>query len=319
MKVVWEPLQACYAGDAARGSVSSSKSPTYYVFILHINLKYVKKIKRHGFRLDAIVYPEVNLSHENRAPTTQLQTVRIPMDTCKARGHPLCPLQIEVLGDQAHDAPGLPTTVNEKSTGLRRSSMQGTIYRRVKHHCNGSPLWVRLPNPTPKAVTCSTCGRNIATEKELRYDASWWAGGKKRGRSFARKHDAQRHLATVIQEVHEGSWQPTRTKIMGGVFDEWLKHIDSKRHKGLLKPSTHLSYRGTLEQHLRPAFGSYRSDQLTAQVLEAWERKAAESSKPKTHNNRLGTLRVALAWAREQRYLKHDPMQGIRTRPCAED
>ena len=203
--------------------------------------------------------------------------------------------------------------------------MQGTIYRRVKHHCNGTPRWVRLPNPTPKTVTCPACGRNLTTEKEVRYDASWWGGGKKRGKSFSRKHDAQRHLAKAIQEVHDGSWQPARARSMNGVFDQWLEHIDSKLHKSLLKRSTHLSYRGTLEQHLRPAFGSYRSDQLTAQVVQAWERRAAENSKPKTHNNRLGTLRVALVWAREQRYIRHDPMQGIRParvpkveQPCLE-
>ena len=203
--------------------------------------------------------------------------------------------------------------------------MQGTIYRRVKHICQGEHIWTRLPNPTPQRFACKTCGRNLTTEKEVRYDASWWGGGKKRGKSFTRRHDAQRHLATAIKEVHEGVWQQTRTKTMKDVFDEWLKHIDSKLHKGLIKPSTHLSYLGTLKQHLRPAFGSYRSDQLTSQVVQAWEARAAENAKPKTHNNRVGVLRVALVWAREQRFLKHDPMQWIKParvprveQPCLE-
>ena len=50
--------------------------------------------------------------------------------------------------------------------------MQGTIYKRVKHQCaKGQPQWVRLPNPTPKVLPCSNCGRNLTTEKDVRYDA----------------------------------------------------------------------------------------------------------------------------------------------------
>ena len=69
--------------------------------------------------------------------------------------------------------------------------MQGTIYKRVRHECKTEkPRWVRLPNPTPKVLPCSNCGRNLTTEKVVRYDASWWALGKKRSKSFPRKHDA---------------------------------------------------------------------------------------------------------------------------------
>ena len=138
--------------------------------------------------------------------------------------------------------------------------MQGTIYRRVKHACNGQPHWVRLPNPTPKVLPCSNCGRNLTTEKVVRYDASWWALGKKRSKSFPRKHDAQRHLTGVVQATHEGTYQPTRAVTMGAVFDDWLVHLDGKRHKGLLKHSTLLSYHAILKKYLRPAFGAYRSD-----------------------------------------------------------
>ena len=207
--------------------------------------------------------------------------------------------------------------------------MQGTIYRRVRHTCNGNgngkPQWVRLPNPTPGTVPCRACGRDLTNEKEVRYDAVWWALGKKRSKSFTRKHDAQRSLAAAVNETHEGTYQHTRVATMNTVFDAWLSHIDSKRHKGLLKPSTHLSYQGILKQHLRPTFGAYRSDRLTAQVVQAWESRAAEVMQAKTFNNVLAVLRAILAWAREQRYLANDPMQGIRParvtrteQPCLE-
>ena len=99
---------------------------------------------------------------------------------------------------------------------------------------------------------------------------------------------------------------------MGAVFDDWLVHLDGKRHKGLLKHSTLLSYHAILKKYLRPAFGAYRSDRLTSQVVHQWESRAAESMQPKTLNNVVAVLRVLLSWAREQQYLAHDPMQGIR-------
>ena len=190
--------------------------------------------------------------------------------------------------------------------------MQGTIYRRVKHACNGQPHWVRLPNPTPKVLPCSNCGRNLTTEKVVRYDASWWALGKKRSKSFPRKHDAQRHLTGVVQATHEGTYQPTRAVTMGAVFDDWLVHLDGKRHKGLLKHSTLLSYRGILEKYLRPAFGAIRSDRLTSQVVISWESRLAETLAPKTLNNVVTTMRGLLSWAREQQFLAHDPMATIK-------
>ena len=191
--------------------------------------------------------------------------------------------------------------------------MQGTIYKRVRHQCKTEkPRWVRLPNPTPKVVSCSTCGSNLTTEKDVRYDASWWALGKKRSKSFPRKHDAQRHLTGVVQATHEGTYQPTRAVTMGAVFDAWREHLDGKRHKGLLKHSTLLSYRGILEKYLRPAFGAIRSDRLTSQVVISWESRLAETLAPKTLNNVVTTMRGLLSWAREQQFLAHDPMATIK-------
>ena len=85
-----------------------------------------------------------------------------------------------------------------------------------------------------------------------------------------------------------------------------------KRHKGLLKHSTLLSYRGILEKYLRPAFGAIRSDRLTSQVVISWESRLAETLAPKTLNNVVTTMRGLLSWAREQQFLAHDPMATIK-------
>ena len=158
--------------------------------------------------------------------------------------------------------------------------MQGTIYKRVKHQCaTGKPRWVRLPNPLPKKTfPCPTCGSHLTTGKETRYDCSWWAGGKKRSKTFATKHDVTRFLATVVVETHNGTYQQTRPVAMNVVFDEWQKHLDVKLQQGRLKPSTKKAYLSMLRKHLRPAFGTCRSDKLTVNVVQEWEPGAPRRS-----------------------------------------
>ena len=105
--------------------------------------------------------------------------------------------------------------------------MQGTVYKRVKHKCTTEkPRWIRLPNPIPKAFPCSTCGGNLTKEKETRYDCSWWAGGKKRSKTFLGKHDATRFLASVVTETHNGTYLQTRAVTMSVVFDEWVSRAE---------------------------------------------------------------------------------------------
>ena len=201
--------------------------------------------------------------------------------------------------------------------------MRGTIYKRVRHQCaEGKPRWVRLPNPNPKMLPCATCGSNLTKGKETRYDCSWWAGGKKRSKTFATKHAASRFLTSVVKETQEGTYQQTRRVSMSEVFSEWEKHLLMRRQQGLLKFSSLKSYRSVLHRHLDPAFGAYRSDRFTVDVVQAWERRCASTLGDKgqtarSFNHRLAVLRSVVAWARGpgQRYLAHDPLVGIKTLP----
>jgi integrase len=74
--------------------------------------------------------------------------------------------------------------------------------------------------------------------------------------------------------------------------------------------------------HINPAFGSVRSDQLTPHVFAKWSRERANDIEdgelaPKTYNNLVNLLSVILAWARHpaQRYLAHDPLEGVKRLP----
>ena len=201
--------------------------------------------------------------------------------------------------------------------------MQGSIFKRVQHVCGkGKPRWVRLPNPTPKTLPCPECGANLIKERETRYDCFWRTNGKLRSKTVATKHDATRFLATVVTETHNGTYQQTRPVTMNVVFDEWEKHLDVKLQQGRLKPSTKKAYLSMLRKHLRPAFGTCRSDRLSEHVVLEWERRyaallAAGTVTGKYYNNLRGTLNVVLTWARQrgQRYLAHNPLTDIKPVP----
>ena len=203
--------------------------------------------------------------------------------------------------------------------------MQGTIYKRVRHQCAaGKPRWMRLPNPTPKTLPCPTCGSNLTKEKETRYDCSWWSGGAQRSRTFSKKHDATRFLASVVTENHNGTHLQTRAVAMSVVFDEWEKNLDVRLQQGRIKPSTRKTYRSIVKKNLQPSFGRCPSDQLTENVVQEWERRCAAALADGTisgkyYNTVLTTLRVVLSWARGrgQRYLTHDPTSELRPVPVA--
>ena len=109
---------------------------------------------------------------------------------------------------------------------------------------------------------------------------------------------------------------------MNAVFDEWQKHLDVKLQQGRLKPSTRKAYACMLRKHLRPGFGTCRSDQLSDDIVLDWERRYAArladgTVSAKYYNNLRGTLSVVLTWARQrgQRYLTHDPLTDIKPVP----
>ena len=201
--------------------------------------------------------------------------------------------------------------------------MQGSIFKRVQHVCEkGKPRWVRLPNPTPRSVPCPECGANLPKEKKTRYDCFWRTNGKLCSKTVDTKHAATRFLTTVVAETHNGTYQQTRPITMNAVFDEWEKHLDVKLQQGRLKPSTKKAYTSILRKHLRPGFGTCRSDRLSEQGVLEWERRyaallAAGSMSARHYNNILITFRVLLKWARQrgQKFLSHDPLTDMKPVP----
>ena len=153
----------------------------------------------------------------------------------------------------------------------------------------------------------------------VRYMCVWREpDGKQKTKRFRRKKDAARYRAKMIGDVHDGTYTSVQKVRMDEVFDRWLSHsLEVREMTGELKPSTVESYKWLLGRHLRPAFGRYRSDRLTARVVGDWRREMAEriaggTLAPKTFNNALNLLSSVIAWARHpaQSFLAQDPLVG---------
>ena len=73
-----------------------------------------------------------------------------------------------------------------------------------------------------------------------------------------------------------------------------------------------------VKQHLRPAFGAYRSDRFTLLMVEEWRagiagKIAAGTMAPKFYLNLRNLLSAIVDWARHpnRRYFAHDPLGGL--------
>jgi integrase len=157
------------------------------------------------------------------------------------------------------------------------------------------------------------------TQAGQRYDACWRSGSKKKSRTFQRRKDAERFLAAVVTHVHEGGYVDVKPMLLDKVLDLWLTGaLEVRVKEGSLKPSTARSYRSMVEEHLRPAFGHYRSDRLTLAVIEAWrsgiaDKIGAGTVAGKTYQNLRNLLHAITDWARHpaRSYLSHDPLSGL--------
>ena len=159
-----------------------------------------------------------------------------------------------------------------------------------------------------------------ASDGTRRYDARWRIGsGRIKGKTFRRRKSADAYLTTMVRRVQDGTYIEVQPTLMGEVFDRWLEHAVQIRVKeGSLKPSTAKSYKSLVAEHLKPAFGAYRSDRFTLGVVEEWrarlaEKIAAGTLAPKSYVNLRNALHAIVNWARhpERRYLVHDPLDGL--------
>ena len=159
-----------------------------------------------------------------------------------------------------------------------------------------------------------------AADGTKRYDARWRiAPGKIKGKTFRKRKDAASYVTTMVKRVQDGTHVDVQPALMAEVFDRYLEHaVDVRVKEGSLKPSTAKSYRSMVAEHLKPAFGAYRSDRFNLAVVEQWragiaEKIAAATMAPKFYVNLRNLLHAVTDWARHpsRRYLAHDPIDGL--------
>src|SRR5262245_42091148 len=157
------------------------------------------------------------------------------------------------------------------------------------------------------------------TAAGARWDACWRAGTKKKSRTFERRKEAERFLAAVVTHVHEGDYVETKPTLTDKVFDAWLTGaLEVRVKEGTLKVSTAKAYRSMVEEHLRPAFGHYRSDRFTLAEVETWRQGLADQIEAgtlagKTYQNLRNLLHAITDWARHpaRAHLAHDTLAGL--------
>lgn len=88
--------------------------------------------------------------------------------------------------------------------------------------------------------------------------------GRERSKSFARKADADRFMATAQADLVRGEW--TDPRLSRTTLAEWSQRWMVT--KGHLKPKTLAGYRSNLNAHVLPTFGDYQLRHIDRMAVE---------------------------------------------------
>jgi hypothetical protein len=132
------------------------------------------------------------------------------------------------------------------------------------------------------APTSSSGSPNRPTVHTTTTDRRLWRAhyrtpaGARRNKTFARKIDAERFLATVESAKLTGTYvDPQLAKVTVGLWaDRWLA---GQAH---LKPSTHSRYAGIIRKQIRPKWGRIRLSSVSHADVQAWVTTLSKNQSP---------------------------------------
>jgi integrase len=133
--------------------------------------------------------------------------------------------------------------------------------------------------------------------------------GRERSRSFARRAEADRFLATIQADLIRGEW--TDPRLARIPVDEWSRRwLATKRH---LKPKTLAGYESILRAHVLPAFGGHQLRHLDRMAVEEWiaELQATGLGASGVRQARQ-LLNSMLRLAVDAGYMSSNPVEGVR-------
>jgi integrase len=130
--------------------------------------------------------------------------------------------------------------------------------------------------------------------------------GRRRGKVFDRKVDAQRFQALIETSKITGNYvDPARGKITAGpMADKWLET------QGHLKPSTYARYAGIVEKWIKPRWGTTPLVKITHEDVAAWISSIRLSAASVQYVHRVFSLILELA-VRGGR-ISRNPAHGVR-------
>ena len=152
-----------------------------------------------------------------------------------------------------------------------------------------------------------------SVEKRTRDGQTSWRAhyrtpdGKQRNKTFRRKIDADRFLATVESSKITGSFaDPALARLTVG---EWSRRwLDNQTH---LKPSTHERYAGILREHIAPKWEKVRLSDVSHADVQAWVTRLSKIRSPATVRKVHRVLSLVLLMAVKDGRLARNAATGV--------
>lgn len=161
---------------------------------------------------------------------------------------------------------------------------------------------------------CRVCGNKSdgnCRHPKAGYSIVYRVGNLQRWEAVGRnKHDAERRLTEVMAELHQGRFHRPKPILFGQFSEQWLRDYA----EGAVKPMTLRLYRILVKAHLNPAFGGLPVMGITPQHIQRFLAQCLREKglSPRTANYLLFLLKKILRHARQWRYLREDPSEGIK-------
>lgn len=143
----------------------------------------------------------------------------------------------------------------------------------------------------------------------LRWRVRWRdPEGQQRGKSFARKADAERYLHELASRLNAGTYlDPNAGKVtVSEIAEPYLRRIDSTR-----KPSTAYSYREVYTRRVAPRWGRTPVAQIRYSDVSAWVSELSATLSPSRTRHAYRILRVLLDDAVKDRRIPSNPAHGV--------
>jgi integrase len=126
------------------------------------------------------------------------------------------------------------------------------------------------------------------------------------------KKQAEAELTTMLHNLHRGQVVNPSKMILGEWLDEWLNSMVKPNRRFL----TYVSYRGVVDNHLKPALGQYRLCEIRAAHLQAYyQASALKGSSLHLHH---AILHSSLQAAVRQDMIPRNPASLVTGKPRAQ-